>query len=74
MDPCAYIMKRNGAYLIWWVGELTADLGTVDAVDVASSIQTARRIAKMGAKELGYKKLFWGDEESANTLFGEGEW
>ncbi len=51
----AGVVKRHGAYLIDWQGPATDDL-TPDALyDVAGSLTVAKRVAREGAIEMGYR-------------------
>lgn len=53
-EMCCYINKRNGAWLISWCGSLTDDTEPVYLTDCASSLQSAKRIARQGARDFGY--------------------
>lgn len=68
---CAYVCPRNRAYMISWSetattgGNATPD----DLFDVASSLVNAKRIARRGAEELGWRGPFrWEISENGNWL------
>ena len=56
---CAYVTKRNGAYLIALMGDLTDDATPEDLFDVASSLVVAKRLAREGAEAFGYTVVRW---------------
>jgi hypothetical protein len=55
-SPVCYVVRRNGAWLVHWVGTYPADQPEDDNFTCASSLPVAKRIAKEGAK--GWAKNF----------------
>ena len=54
LSEAAYIQRRNGAYLIHWVGEVAGDRPEDDNFDAAASLVVAKRLAVEGARANGY--------------------
>lgn len=55
VDPVCYVTRRNGAWLLNWVGERTVDMPDEDRYTAASNLRVAKREAKEGAIEMGYE-------------------
>lgn len=58
IESVAYVSPANGAYLIQLAGEQTVDSTSHELWDAASSLRTAKRIARTGAEQLGYRPPF----------------
>lgn len=57
-QTAASIVRRNGAYLIV-INDPFDDMGVWEQADAAASLQVAKRIAKLGAKQTGFTHLRW---------------
>lgn len=56
---CAYVGRRNGAYLIALMGDLTDDATPDELYNAASSLAAAKRLARAGAEAFGYTPTRW---------------